>query len=1049
MAGFKSIRIAIVYGTVVGALAGCINAFQDFSGTWFWLYAWSDRAAFAWRILALHLSMGALLGAAIALGSAVLLQAGRALVRRHYSSNATQLEHRYWPIPLLVWIVPLAIVLGVLLFSGGSMSRLPLRGLWSALSSVVLIALAIAALKASRCIILWAHQGAKRRAWLTAVSILVFQGALTKINQYVFPNLYGYLHHTLSLLTWLVAGLGIWCVLGHQHVKRHMDELRPWHGVALAILALFVFAGFAFTLDRNQNVRAALLDSRAASSRSLMKALRPVLVNPNVGAAYAKAARRAALLRRRPAKKGTRTQPLKVLPAAHILLITVDALRPDRLGAYGYKRRTSPSLDALANTSWVFERAYTQAPHSSFAISSVMASEYLYQVADLNHPMPEATLASTLNDAGYYTAAFYTLGIFHTQGQRLQFYQDNAFGFKLHDHETREADDLTHRVMEEIDRIVDAGEPPSLMWAHYFDAHEPYHATTFGSSDSSRYDSEILEVDTAIAKLIAHARRRFSREVLIVITADHGEEFRDHGGVYHGSTLYDEQVRIPLIIHVPHTHPCRVPGPVELIDLTPTLLSLVGLNSARSMRGIDLRGFAQDPNETADTSRPVFSAVSYQHMVVQWPYKLIADLRYNTHELFDLSRDPKERRNLADSAPEKLTELRGEIHAWLDTVSQPPGHHGPSNPYELALARGHLGNREAIETLIQMLHTSTTPSSQRREAAELLGNLADKRAIPALSQTLTDPDPNVAAESAIALGRLYQPQAKTKLIRLLSSEDPKLRARAAVSLGRLREPAAIPALIEGLETSVSEADRIETIRWLGRLRAQQAVEPLLEVLEDLQLRSYVAIALGQIGNRRALEPLLERLETESSTSIRDNLVRALGLLRAPEALGPLLHTATREPSLKYATESLVRLNAVPKGLIGGVDLDKPSLATPPFAHCHNSPFYSDWNYSQRTFCETNEAQFSLKLPLPTTAFTKATSLTLVIRARRLDDNLPLTLTLRLGSQALKPVSIDKSWKEYHWRVPSSEFTPGSHTLTVQITPATARIGLDHALLLPH
>ena len=118
---------------------------------------------------------------------------------------------------------------------------------------------------------------------------------------------------------------------------------------------------------------------------------------------------------------------------AHVLLITVDALRPDHLGAYGYERNTSPALDALAMSSTVFERAYAPAPHSSYSLCSMMTSEYLHETLDLGHPAPRETLATALTAWAITPAAFFTLGVFHTAGEKLREYEKTALGFSLHD----------------------------------------------------------------------------------------------------------------------------------------------------------------------------------------------------------------------------------------------------------------------------------------------------------------------------------------------------------------------------------------------------------------------------------------------------------------------------------------------------------------------------------------------------------------------------------------------------------------------------------------
>src|SRR5207344_1258493 len=113
----------------------------------------------------------------------------------------------------------------------------------------------------------------------------------------------------------------------------------------------------------------------------------------------------------------------------------------------------------------------------------------------------------------------------------------------------------------------------------------------------------------------------------------------EHGGVYHGSTLFDEQDRVPLIVNVEGIAPRRVAEPVELVDVTPTLINLVGVEPASSMRGEDLRPYAMG---LARRTTTIHAAVTHKRMVLDWPYKLIADLRFDLYELYDLSTDPGE-----------------------------------------------------------------------------------------------------------------------------------------------------------------------------------------------------------------------------------------------------------------------------------------------------------------------------------------------------------------------------------------------------------------------
>jgi glucan phosphoethanolaminetransferase (alkaline phosphatase superfamily) len=362
-----------------------------------------------------------------------------------------------------------------------------------------------------------------------AATVLVCAIALGKVNQWVLPRLYDYLHAALCAASFVAFATALWLLL-HARFERLDAGKATATGAAMLLGAASLLPFTVLQLDQNQNVRVALMHPNVPTARTLMLALGPTVLEPMQRERTAQAR---ALAKRARATRTARVAVVHgpVLEDAHVLLITVDALRPDHLSHNGYARPTSPNLDRLAAHSLVFERAYAQAPHSSYSLCSLMTSEYLHETLDLGLPAPEATLATVFSQAGYHTAAFYTGGIFHTEAERLANYERSAFGFALHDRVAHRAPALTDRLLAEVDRTLSRGEPSTFLWAHYFDVHEPYLSTHFGTRDVDRYDSEIRNVDREIARLVREVRARLSRPVIVAISADHGEEFREHGGV--------------------------------------------------------------------------------------------------------------------------------------------------------------------------------------------------------------------------------------------------------------------------------------------------------------------------------------------------------------------------------------------------------------------------------------------------------------------------------------------------------------------------------------
>jgi len=1028
-------RAPIATALLVGGLSGASMALGDFGAMWLWLPLWRDRAGLLLRLVSVVVPASALFAALLTLLFSATIGRFAARLGPRAKPYAAPLGM------MLVSALPLH-VLAQKLMSGGAMSRLRLHDLIVVALSVCLPVLAGVAVLVSRRLASWVHRS-EARLDSTAILGLTLGFLFGKINQTVLPNLYDYLHHALTVFAWFsgcVAALA-WAV------SRRAERVRPWLlrgnlAVGLGVACVLGLAVNLWTLNLNLNVRVAMFDARSATSRSLLSALNPLL-------RWIEDARPADGGGLELARKRLDTTGLPSQPGAHVVLITVDALRADHLGSYGYPRPVSPRLDALSKNATQFDRAYAQAPHSSYSISSLMTSEYIHEVVELDRALPSATIATTLRDQGYHTAAFFTDGIFHTEGKRLAIYRDSAFGFALFDHTNRESEDQTDRVLKEADRILENGEPPSFLWVHYFDVHEPYQETTLGTGEMDRYDSEVAHVDRELARLLAGLKQRFKREMVLAITADHGEEFRDHGGVYHGSTLYEEQVRVPLILQTNVLPKGRIAPPVEVIDLGPTLLGLVAVDVPESMRGRDLRAVAM--NRVTEVG-PVFSAVLTKRMAVQWPYKIIADLRFGLFELYDLKNDPHERRNQANLEPARLSEMKGLVYSWLDSLETAPGENtgkigAPAGDWSKELRWGRLGDRRAVEPMSRLLLDTKGKTSERVEAGQILAKLADTTSAPALVQGLGTTPPEVAAEAAIALGRMYDERAKPALQKLVHVEDPYVRARAAVSLGRLRDPLAVPALLDALWVAPTQYEREEAVRWLGRLRDRRAVEPLLQILTEFNLRYLVSVALGQIGDSRAYAALSDMIEWEHHTNIRDEVVRGLGLLGDERALPLLVEVLRKEPELKNTAESLVRLGALTKGYLGGVDVARSSKGLQGFERCDEGPLLHDWDYLNRTFCTARGSRLLLRLPLPTTHARWTAGAELIIRMRRTDAPDASEVRLSLAGKELAIVRADASWADHRIKL-DPDTLPRHHKLEITSLMPEAKLAIDHVLLVP-
>jgi len=274
-----------------------------------------------------------------------------------------------------------------------------------------------------------------------------------------------------------------------------------------------------------------------------------------------------------------------------IVLVTIDTLRADHVAAYGYRRPTTPALDAIAARGVRFEQAYTPGPSTRAALPALLFGRYtstlpyrrvdgLPQLAPTDLP----SLAATLRAAGYATATTLRDGGVLIETALVGF-DDLLGGTGLHSSGSR----ATRAALGWI--RAQPRDRPIFLWVHYMNPHAPYRPATarFGHDALARYDAEIAEADAELGRLVdglAGAGRLDG--AIVAVAADHGESFGEHGAWFHNQNLDDAQTRVPLVIAVPGTAPRAVTGPVSLVDLAPTLLDLTGVTTPAGMNGTSL-----------------------------------------------------------------------------------------------------------------------------------------------------------------------------------------------------------------------------------------------------------------------------------------------------------------------------------------------------------------------------------------------------------------------------------------------------------------------------
>ncbi len=965
-------------------------------------------------------------GAVLGLTASVLTESGSALAARLGRSRqigATGL--------LTMVATPALIYIAFSLFQGGTTSKLPARHLFVAATAAASIAMTFVVARMTLSLVDSADQTGSKKSRLFIVAGILFLIALgiRWCDAHLYRRLYLYLHAALGLTT--IGGLGLAfriCILSNNRDVRR-SRLAP---ITLGAV-LVVFAVALGTSDKRQNVKTAAWESTA----TLSNLLRITSVSQRVRRNQAPSDK-VRELRRQRARRGRElaSDDWPVFPNAHVLLITIDALRADRLGVYGNTRRKlSPNIDRWAEERGVvFERAYCTAPHSSFSITSLHTSRYTHDEAMLKQEIRHATLAEILGDYGYQTVAFYTQGIFFTDGDQVGHYRRSEFGFDTATHGSFDSTELTDKAIEAIDVATANSARPVFIWVHYFNVHEPYKSERFGTSPADRYEGEIYETDAEVIRLIKHAEQTLRGEKIVFLSADHGEEFKDHGGYYHGSSLYEEQVRVPLIVSLPRAVPHRVTTPVSLTGVAPTALKLVGILPPAHMLGQDLRP-ALLSGGRKHLPQPVFASVMHHHMVIRWPWKLIADPSRQLYELYNLTTDPLERVNVYDREQTTADELLDEIHGWLDDIGK------GEDEARTALNLGQMSDPRAIPGLKSVAANSGAPTAERVEAIRLLGKMRDHSTIPALTPLLDDRDEHVAIAAALSLGRLGDRSGQDLMRDALFDDYPSIRDQAALVLGRLGDSAAAPALIEALGRDDVDT-REQAVRMLGRLGDPTTVEPLLEALDEERIRYLVVLALGKIGNLKAYDALMNVLEHDRYTDVRGYAVVALGWLEADQAAPKLIRVLREEPEIKWTAESLIRLGAVGRAPLFGTDIAEglPGLLGG-FSRCTEKPKIVHGEFMGRTTCRTKGhiAKLSFEASAPNGA-------TVILRARHLlsDKGLEPVLTIRVDEREVAKVHLHGELEEL--RIDTPAWSPGGHGVVLQLEKS-GRFEVDHLLVL--
>jgi len=589
----------------------------------------------------------------------------------------------------------------------------------------------------------------------------------------------------------------------------------------------------------------------------------------------------------------------------NVLLVTIDTLRRDRVGAFGGPAGLTPTLDRLASEGLRFTRAYTSAPltlpaHASLltAVSPPRHGVRANGLFRLGPSLP--TLATVLQQAGYRTGAFvgaFVLDARFGLDRGFDLY-DDRYGEKHAGDDTEGAERRGEDVVKPAAAWIShpQSNPPWFAWVHLYDPHEPYRAPEPYASQHAAYDAEVAYADAMVGRLLADIGPAALEQTLVVVAADHGESLGEHGERSHGVFAYDVTMRVPLIVWAGR----RLGGHswdelTRLIDVTPTILDLVGVAAPSGLEGRSLVAAmassdtaappayfeAMDANITRNWA-PLTGVVSGHDKLIDLPIA----------ELYDVDADPHESSNLFSAQGARASALQ----SLLRTAS--------------AFARDGASNER------------TALSADARQRLQSLGYIATAAA-PGTRVYSDKDDPKQLIEPANELNRslaLFKsgsvPEA-IESVRAIIRAHPDFSTAYGVLASMAHDTGNVADAIETLDTIVRRgvADQSVLVVLAGYLQESGALARSAEVLEAVVAAhpdyadafNSLGVAYSRMGQREraraAFQKVLE-LDPTSATAFENLGVDALLAGDLETAVQMLTRALELDPALAAAHNAL-------------------------------------------------------------------------------------------------------------------------------------------------
>ena len=535
-----------------------------------------------------------------------------------------------------------------------------------------------------------------------------------------------------------------------------------------------------------------------------------------------------------------RSEPLpeaRELPAGisaqirNVLLVSLDTVRADYFGCYGYPHDSTPTIDTLAAEGVVFENAISPSPmtfpaHCSLLTGTNPTRHGVRQNIKYQLGPSRVTLAETLKEAGFVTAAFIASHVLDEKyglSQGFDSFDDDIAGVE------RKAGEISQLASDWLDRHR---ADRFLLWLHYFDPHAPFHPPNgylekFEDAAHGRYAAEIAYADASLGSVLSKLRELdLYDSTLIVVVGDHGESLGEHGEKAHSYFIYQSTVRIPLVLKIPGSPIVkRMMTPVSLIDVLPTVCGLLEISPDDGVEGENLAAYCvyedEPPHERGlycESLTPTVYRCNPLLGLIAGDWKLIHTTR---PELYRLSQDPHELKDVADEYPVRVRTLEEQLIEMVEASSQAssPGEHGAEIDQQTLRqlqSLGYVGG--TVDEDLTLDSTRPDPKDLIGYHQELMrfGDLFQRRQFDEARQmaaAMIQQQPAIScgysslADVAMITGKLLEAMKMSAKALELNDEDVDSHYRMAVALHRCGELArAIDHYRSTLERSPDHVD---------------------------------------------------------------------------------------------------------------------------------------------------------------------------------------------------------------------------------------------------